>query len=224
MADSSEYGNWRINTQSDRLIDHKHRNIFVVHKVDEPETIGVLKLPKQRQGTAGFVDFETEVKITVELDHPNIVSVLDYDLDTDDPYIVTEYHPGGVLDAASFKKMSSVEQATCFLKVANAQQRLHMHGYSYIDFTQNVLLAEDGVTPVLCDFELCTPLQATADIVFESMALNTYFNVLLDKPNIYGDDLDHELFKRFQLLNNLDDISKDYRLSGDKLEKIIWTP
>jgi len=45
---------------------------------------------------------DREIKLLKELEHPNILTMVDYNLDTDDPYHVTEYCEFGKITTARF--------------------------------------------------------------------------------------------------------------------------
>lgn len=98
--------------------------------------------------------FEREVQLLRQLDHPNIVKVLDAVEENDLHYLIMEYVPGGSLKTLLMQQGSlPVEQALeIALDLADALTRAHRLRIVHRDLKPaNVLMAADG-TPRLSDF------------------------------------------------------------------------
>jgi serine/threonine protein kinase len=119
--------------------------------LQEPVAIKVL--------TAELVDdevalrrFAREARAAAALDHPNIVRVLDVDLDADPPYLVMEYIDGISLQAAvaRFGTFSAGSAAYCGCQVALGLQRAAKAGLVHRDIKPaNVLVDRRGLVKVL---------------------------------------------------------------------------
>jgi serine/threonine protein kinase/predicted ATPase/Tfp pilus assembly protein PilF len=119
------------------------------------QTVAVKLLrPEQLDATPNlFERFRREGEALRELDHPNIVKVLDVLDDEDNHYIVEEYFAGGDLAQAIHDGSLSIEKVlNIALELADALTRAHHLNIIHRDLKPaNVLLAEDG-TPRLTDF------------------------------------------------------------------------
>lgn len=113
------------------------------------------KYIKKRQTPESF---RQEVQILASLDHPNIVTVLDYDLEAEKPYMITEYIEGGTLQDADLSEWSLEEKQKIYWQICRAVGYVHSQGYIKNDIASgNIMLREDK-TPVLIDFEHSKPL------------------------------------------------------------------
>jgi serine/threonine protein kinase len=97
MASKWNYGKW--NKVSDLSSGGQAITYIVVEagEADLPANRRVLKRlknPKRKNR------FEAELQAGLTLSHPNIVKVVDHDLNNDPPYIVSEYCSGGSLEGA----------------------------------------------------------------------------------------------------------------------------
>jgi serine/threonine protein kinase len=122
----------------------------------QPVAIKVLR-PEVVSGTPDAIArFRREGEALRELDHHNIVKMVDAveDADAGRHYLVMEYVPGGSLrDLLEVQGRLPVERTVeIALEVADALTRAHHLGIIHRDLKpSNVLLAEDG-TPRLTDF------------------------------------------------------------------------
>ena len=104
--------------------------------------------------------FEREAKALAKLVHPNIVAVIDYGSQDDNPYLVMEYMPGGTLKQKLGKPMPWPEAVRLLLPVARALQFAHSQGIIHRDVKpSNILLTESG-DPMLTDFGIAKILEA----------------------------------------------------------------
>src|SRR5207249_6098191 len=99
------YGKWQIERE---LSPGGQANTFLVKdRTSTGAQSYVLKVLKNPKRLERFVD---EVRGATRLDHPNIVRVVDSDLTTERPYLVTEYCEGGALDQANLTTLSVLER------------------------------------------------------------------------------------------------------------------
>lgn len=101
--------------------------------------------------------FEREIRAILQLQHPNILRLVDYDLSSDKPFYVAEYCERGSLakiGGAEFK--GNVEKTVPILvAIVNALSEAHSANIVHRDVKpENILLRSDG-TPVLADFGIC---------------------------------------------------------------------
>ena len=99
--------------------------------------------------------FREEVKkLSLVSDHPNIVTLVDADLDMEPPYFVTPYLPGSLSEhVPKVPQESDVKRvAKWFEEIAGALQFVHGRGILHCDLKPaNILLGEDD-QPRLVDF------------------------------------------------------------------------
>jgi eukaryotic-like serine/threonine-protein kinase len=71
---------------------------FIVRDIDSSsEKKYVIKLIKSPKGISRL---KKEIKAIKSLDHPNIVKLVDYQIESEEPYLITEYCEGGNLQEA----------------------------------------------------------------------------------------------------------------------------
>lgn len=101
--------------------------------------------------------FKREIELVRNLSHPNIVQLLDFDLDTDKPYLITEYCAGGSLTIAEpFWQGNPSIAFSLFLDICEALKHAHTHGVIHRDIKPaNVFLRSERGPAVLGDFGLC---------------------------------------------------------------------
>lgn len=100
--------------------------------------------------------FKREAAILRELDHPQIVKVVAFDVTPDDiPYLVMRFVDGASLHAGRLARtMSLNERLKLFVGIARVVQAAHDRGVVHRDLKpNNIRLAPDG-TPFLLDFGL----------------------------------------------------------------------
>ncbi len=107
----------------------------------------------------GFLErFQSEAKGIGKLDHPNIVRVIDYDIDNGDYYIVLDYIAGGTLRTYLKKKgvLSAPEALHIMAQLTDAVGYAHQRGLIHRDIKpDNILLANEMTQHVvLTDFGL----------------------------------------------------------------------
>ncbi len=107
--------------------------------------------------------FAREVLAIAGLQHPNVVSVYDADVDHDQPYLVTELVEGGNLaERIADGPLAPAEAATIAAEVAAGLGAAHERGLIHRDVKPaNVLLTSDGTAKVT-DFGIVRALDRTA--------------------------------------------------------------
>jgi serine/threonine protein kinase len=101
--------------------------------------------------------FKREIKAGLELSHSNVIKVIDYDLETDRPYLVAEYCSGGTLGKADLTQFSLIDRLRLFASICRGVAHAHAQKpaiYHRDIKPDNIFLREDG-TPVVGDFGIC---------------------------------------------------------------------
>jgi len=104
--------------------------------------------------------FDREAKALAKLVHPNIVAVIDYGSQDNNPYLVMVYMPGGTLKQKLGKPIPWPEAVHLLLPVAHALQFAHAQKIIHRDVKpSNILLTVSG-DPMLTDFGIAKILEA----------------------------------------------------------------
>lgn len=120
--------------------------------------------------------FEREAKSAAQLDHPNIIKVLDYGETNDNPYIVMEYLPGGTLKKRLAKSVVPWQNAIAtLLPVAHALRFAHERNIVHRDVKPSNILFNQADQPVLSDFGIVKILgeEATQDLSSTGFMIGT---------------------------------------------------
>ena len=103
--------------------------------------------------------FFREARLTAQLNHPNIISIIESNYTGQLCYIVTEYVDGG--DFRRYLKDRGIplqNKLQIIMKVVDALDHAHQQGIVHRDIKpSNILLTKDG-EPKLCDFGIATAL------------------------------------------------------------------
>lgn len=170
MANNQKYGKWESFSYNRREYNFNGR--VNVKLVRNGETIAVVKTKNHRQEPK---DFANEVEILASMEHPNIVTVLEHDLQAETPYMIMDFIEGGTIDHAELESWTYEERFICFQQVCQAVAYVHDRGYIKSDvFNGNVFLKEDK-TPVIGDFEYSKPIENTDHIAGEMTSLAQLF-------------------------------------------------
>lgn len=105
--------------------------------------------------------FEREAKALARLNHPNIVSVLNYGEFDGAPYLVMKYLAGGTLKQRLGQPMPYEAAAQLLEPVARALSHAHRNGILHRDVKpSNILFAESG-EPILADFGIAKLVESS---------------------------------------------------------------
>jgi serine/threonine protein kinase len=138
MANKQKYGKWEVKEEI-------YRHIFLVKRDDQ---LGALKIDRNPERNT----IKKEAKILSQLDHPNIVKLLDYDLEAETPYLVTEYHSHHSLSFTDLNDWKTSDRRKFFYQYCDAVAYCHSKGIAKYDHKLgNIVLDEDG-TPIVIDF------------------------------------------------------------------------
>lgn len=131
----------------------------VKRKDDESGQIYALKkLLKNKNFEKAKKRFEKEIQAGLQLNHPNILKIIDYDIETKNPFLVSEYCSGGTLKKLDLQDLTILDKLRIFLQICNAVGFAHSHTPQIIHRDlkpENIFLKEDGKTPIVGDFGIC---------------------------------------------------------------------
>jgi serine/threonine-protein kinase len=125
-----------------------------------PRIVALKRLRAAAGGRAGRARLEREAAVLTELDHPNIVRIVEVVEDGDGVAIVMELAAGGSLDAllAEAGRLAPGEVVAVAAPIADALSAAHRRGIVHGDVkAANILFAADG-RPLLADFDVARAL------------------------------------------------------------------
>lgn len=101
--------------------------------------------------------FKREVEAVRNLSHENILQLIDFDLEAEKPYLVTELCEGGSLaDAEPFWNDSPLLAIEIFQQICSGLSFAHAHGIVHRDIKpENILLRTSNGPAVIGDFGIC---------------------------------------------------------------------
>jgi serine/threonine protein kinase len=132
---------------------------FKVTDLTKPESTEkyVIKLLK-KQDEKALARFESEIKASLNLRHPNIVNAIDAKFEgTPLPYLVTSYCSGGDLSMSKLSRHSLLEKLNMFREICAAVAFAHENHVIHRDIKpRNIFLYDQKAKiPVVGDFGLC---------------------------------------------------------------------
>lgn len=149
------YDRWEIVSS---LTEGGQAHIFVVEdKAKEFPAQWVLKRLKNIKDKARKTRFAQEVRATQSIEHPNVLKIIDKNLDAERPYFVAELCELGSLEkvGASLYKGNVRAAVEVLLPVVDALVAAHRINVIHRDIKPaNILFRGDG-TPVVGDFGIC---------------------------------------------------------------------
>jgi hypothetical protein len=149
------YDRWEI---ANSLTEGGQAHIFVVEdKRKEFPGQWVLKRSKNIKDKARKTRFAQEVRVTQSIEHPNVLKIIDKNLDAERPYFVAELCERGSLEkvGASPYKGNIRAAVDVLLPITDALVAAHQINVFHRDIKPaNILFRGDG-TPVVGDFGIC---------------------------------------------------------------------
>jgi serine/threonine protein kinase len=130
---------------------------YLVKKVGgRDDELFVLKRLIKKRDPNRLKRFRQEIDAGLHLSHPNVLKVVGHNMAHEDPYLVSEYCPGGSLAEARATDYSDGERLRMFLAVCHGVGHAHANGVIHRDLKPaNIFLMSDLRTPVVGDFGLC---------------------------------------------------------------------
>ncbi len=111
---------------------------------------------KRLKNTKRVNRFKTEIDAISDLQHPNIIQMVDNNLNAEKPYLVIDYYERGELSYEDVNSLSIDEKLKLFTTICDAIGFAHERGIIHRDIKPaNILLDTDGITPIITDFGIC---------------------------------------------------------------------
>ncbi|MDR0911965.1 MAG: protein kinase [Methanobrevibacter sp.] len=100
---------------------------------------------------------EKEINACLELNHKNIVNVVDYDLNNTRPYLVMNYYGNGSLDKFDFDNYDLMVKLELFKEICEGIAYAHLNEPPIIhrDIKPENIFLDDELHPIIGDFGLC---------------------------------------------------------------------
>jgi serine/threonine protein kinase len=117
----------------------------------------VLKRLKNIKDKARKMRFAQEVKVTQSIEHPNVLKIIDKNLDAERPYFVAEFCERGSLEKVGAPPYKGSVRATLgvLLPIADALVAAHQINVFHRDIKPANILFRGNGTPVVGDFGIC---------------------------------------------------------------------
>lgn len=147
---AQQYGKWRVKEQ---IGQGGQGTALLVYDVNDPE-----KKPfvlKRLSNLKRLSRFEKEVRAGLQLSHPNILKIVDKDLEHDSPYFVAEYCPGGALNVDALSQLSITDRLRMHSAICRAVGHAHSKGFIHRDIKPANIFLRGDMTPVVGDFGIC---------------------------------------------------------------------
>jgi serine/threonine-protein kinase len=130
--------------------------VYKVYQRKLDRFVAIKFMHKSMMQDEGFLArFRREARIVARLDHPNIVSVYDFDEHEGQPYLVMKYVEGPTLKDLMQKTTLTLDEIRRVMgAVASALTYAHEEGVLHRDIKpSNIIIGHDGM-PYLTDFGL----------------------------------------------------------------------
>lgn len=145
-------------------------SVFLAHDENKDRDVALKILPPSALDDNIRTRFQREAELLFQLNHPNIVKVLDYGLLDGTAYIVLPYFEAGTLkDRLAQGPLSPKEGARIISQLASALQYAHDEGIIHRDVKpSNVLFDQDG-TALLTDFGFAHLISGSVSLTGSAM-------------------------------------------------------
>lgn len=118
--------------------------------------------------------FRREAQIVARLEHPNIISVYDYNEHQGQPYLVMKYVEGETLKRTLSRGAPSLDEVLHVMtSVGSALTYAHEKGVLHRDIKPSNIIIDSSNTPYLADFGLARIAQAGESTMSADMLLGT---------------------------------------------------
>jgi serine/threonine protein kinase len=128
LSKKNDFGDWVLTSP---LGEGGQGHTFLAHKKgDEAPSRYVLKRLKNNNRLHRF---RAEIEAGVRLSHPNLVKVIDHNLGSKSPYLVTEHCSRGSLSPAVTSGKTLLERLALFQGICEGVAHAHAHGIVHRD-------------------------------------------------------------------------------------------
>lgn len=122
-------------------------------------------LPSKRSSQVFLEQFKMEARALANLTHTNIVKVLNYGVENEQPFLVMEYVPGGTLKDAMNQKLPWQTAAGILAPIARALDYVHSQQIVHRDVKPSNILLQEDFRPMLSDFGILKLLEGKEEKV-----------------------------------------------------------
>ena len=148
--------------------------VFKAYQPALDRHVAIKVLSAQRAAMPGFSErFEREAKAIAQLNHPNILPVIDYGRAEGLTYIVMKYVPGGTLADRLRRPLDLVSIVHLVGQIAAALDHAHGRGVIHRDVKPSNVLLDEGEWVQLADFGLARMMRSESDLTGTGMSMGT---------------------------------------------------
>ena len=134
--------------------------VYKAHDSRLGRNVAIKVIASDTQGSQRFLKrFQQEARALANLNHPNIVQVLDFGEEEGVPFLVMDYLPGGTLKDRLGKPLGWQEAAGFLAPVARALAYAHERKIIHRDVKPSNILFDTKGQPVLTDFGIAKVLE-----------------------------------------------------------------
>lgn len=147
-------------------------------------------LPSKRTSKTFLEQFEMEAKALASLTHTNIVKVLNYGVENDQPFLVMEYIPGGTLKDAVSQQLPWQTAAAILAPIARALEYVHRQQIVHRDVKPSNILLQEDFRPMLSDFGILKLLESKDEKVSSAIGVGVGTPEYMPPEQGMGKDVD----------------------------------
>lgn len=125
----------------------------------------------------GLASFFEEGRLLAQLDHPNVVRVLDFFRANQTAYLVMRYERGRTLQAHIQKQVGDLGEGfirNVFVRLLNGLREVHMRKLLHLDIKPANIYLRSGAQPVLLDFGATRQGLGTSEFALKDVCTRGY--------------------------------------------------
>jgi outer membrane protein assembly factor BamB/tetratricopeptide (TPR) repeat protein len=149
-------------------------SVFKAYQPSLDRYVAIKVLPAQHALTPGFSErFVREARAIAQLNHPNILPVIDFGQEGDLSYIVMKYVPAGTLTDKMGHPMALEEVTRLVEGIAAALDHAHERGILHRDVKPSNVLLDEGDWVLLADFGLAKMMAGDEELTGSGVGIGT---------------------------------------------------
>jgi tetratricopeptide (TPR) repeat protein len=149
-------------------------SVFKAYQPSLDRYVAIKVLPAQHALTPGFSErFVREARAIAQLNHPNILPVIDFGQEGDLSYIVMKYVPAGTLKDKMDHPMALEDVIRLVEGVAAALDHAHERGILHRDVKPSNVLLDEGDWVLLADFGLAKMMAGDEGLTGSGVGVGT---------------------------------------------------
>lgn len=152
----------------------------IIYRVQKRSTGQIMALKvlreKLRQSEEAQHRFSREAKALGKLKHPNIVSIIDSDIEKEVPYFTMDFIEGKPLSEYTSKQRLPILQiVNIMIKICDALEHAHQMGIIHRDIKPSNILLDSNNEPHITDFGLAKCVETASMITRSNTTLGTAY-------------------------------------------------